>query len=95
MKIDPTAIVSQCSEQIFSDLDGETVLMDIKSGKYYGMDTTAHRIWELLASPVKVSDILDTLIETYEVESRQCERDVLQFLSTLADANLLVVHSRT
>ncbi len=33
---------------ISSDLDGESVILDMESGKYHSLDTTGTRVWELL-----------------------------------------------
>ena len=36
---------------IAANMDGEVVMMDIMSGKYYNLGTTDGAIWNLLESP--------------------------------------------
>jgi hypothetical protein len=50
---------------------------------YYGMDSVARRIWELIAEPRRVADLCDQLIVEYAVERQVCERDVCAFLAEL------------
>ncbi len=84
----PTVIVQRTEGQISSDLDGETVLMSIDSGKYFGMDSVGSRVWALIEQPMSVRGICDILMEEFEVEADQCEREVIEFLRELFAINL-------
>ncbi len=66
-------------------------LMSIRNGAYYGMDPVGSRVWELIAQPIRVSDVCESLLGEFEVERSKCEEQVLAFLLQLADAELLVV----
>jgi len=83
--------ISQIEEIVASDIDGETVMMSIQNGEYYGLDDIGSRIWELIEKPVKVSDLIDTLLERFDVDRETCERDVLKFLNELNEDRILVV----
>ena len=84
-------VVVRSEELVSSDLDGETVLMSVQNGKYYGMDAIGSRIWVLIAQPILVSELCDTLLEEFDVVREQCEQDVLAFLNQLAKDNLAKV----
>ncbi len=84
-------VISQIEEIVASDIDGETVMMSVENGKYYGLDDIGSRIWELIERPVKVSDLNNTLIERYDIDRETCERDVLKFLNGLDDDRILAV----
>lgn len=72
-------MVSNCSrvvatkEQVSSVLAGEAVILDLKSGVYYGLNDVGARIWNLLQEPRKVDEIRDTLLAEYSVEPEQCD----------------------
>jgi len=83
--------ISQIEEIVASDIDGETVMMSIQNGEYYGLDDIGSRIWELIEKPVKVSDLIDTLLEKFDVDRETCERDVLKFLNELNEDKILEV----
>jgi hypothetical protein len=84
-------VVTRGEELVSSDLDGETVLMSVQSGKYYGLDAIGSRIWALIEQPRSVSDICKILLGEFDVELEQCREDVLGFLYKLAEDNLLMV----
>ena len=73
-----------------TDLDEETILMSIEQGAYYGMDLTARRTWELLATPQKVSQLCMRLAEEYNVDPEVCSPDILAFLEELFREGLIV-----
>ena len=40
-------------------------------------------LWELVEKPVKVSDLIDSLLDLFDVDRETCEKDVLKFLNEL------------
>jgi hypothetical protein len=84
-------IVAQTKELVSSDLDGETVLLSIETGKYYNMDPIGSRIWKLIEEPRSVSQLINILLNEFEVEKKQCEQEVLTFLNKLAGDHLIQV----
>ena len=83
--------VKWADDLVSCDLDGETALMSVENGKYYGLDPIGSRIWALLEQARPVSAICSLLLEEFEVEPSQCEHDVLAFLNELAQDNLIKV----
>jgi hypothetical protein len=77
-------------DQMSTDLAGDTVLMRLDTGRYYGMRATAGRIWELLAEPRRVGSICDALLAEYAVERDRCEHEVLAFLTELIREELIL-----
>lgn len=89
--ISPDTIISRIMEVVAAEMDGETVMISIESGKYYGMDIIGSRIWELLETPKSVADVVRILGEEYEIKQQQCEADVLDFLKYLQKEGLVKV----
>ena len=89
--IGANTVVTQTKELVSSDLDGETVLLSIETGKYYNMDPIGSRIWELIKDPMSVSDLIDILLGEFEVDRQQCEAEVLAFLNKLAEDSLIQI----
>ncbi len=90
-EITTDTIISQIEEIVASDIDGETVMMSIENGEYYGLYDIGSRIWELIEKPTKVSDLIDRLLERFDVDRETCEKDVLKFLNDLDDDKILEV----
>jgi len=78
-------------ELVSSNLDGETVMMSIENGEYFGLDPVGSRIWELLETPLTVANLVDILVDEFEVSREECEVDTIEFLNQLLDKQLLVV----
>ncbi len=90
-EITTDTVISQIEEIVASDIDGETVMMSIQNGEYYGLDDIGSRIWGLFNKPVRVSDLIDTLLERFDVDRDTCKKDVLKFLNELNEDKILIV----
>jgi hypothetical protein len=88
------SIVSAVSNQLSADLDGETVILHLESGTYYGLSDVGVRIWNLIQEPRPVSDVRDVLLKEYDVEPVQCGRDVLALLGDLEAHKLIEIRSQ-
>jgi len=89
IKISNTICRSQ--DQVFTEIDGETVMMSISKGKYYSLDETGSRIWQLLEVPVSVSELIKTLRREYNDPENMTEQDVLALLQQLQNRELINV----
>ena len=86
-----SSIVVASRDQVASDLGGETVLLGLRTARYYGLADVGARIWELVREPISVSAISETIAREYEVSLERCEADVLRFLEELAEQELIEV----
>ena len=87
MNLDTTLTVPP---QVMSRMVGdETVLLDLASGLYFGLDGVGQRIWQAVADGKKLSETVDIIVAEYEVDQDQATADVLQFASTLLERGLL------
>ncbi|MCR8746858.1 lasso peptide biosynthesis PqqD family chaperone [Romboutsia lituseburensis] len=82
-------IVSHRGDLDATDLDGEIVMMDLDKGQYFALNGVGSRIWQELEQPIKVGEIVDTLIGEYDVDRETCEKSVLEFVMGLDNAELL------
>jgi hypothetical protein len=88
---DPSLTVVAVKEQVSADLAGEAVILNLKSGVYYGLNAVGARIWNLIQEPKTVKAIRDVLFEEYEVELNHCEQELLGLIQELAAAGLVEV----
>jgi hypothetical protein len=72
-------------------LDGESVLLNLESERYFGLDATGTRMWELLTSQPCIAVALEKLLEEYEVEPAVLRSHLTQLLSGLVENGLLQV----
>lgn len=85
-----TSIVAG-KDHISSDVEGETVILDLRNGVYYGLDAVGTRIWTLIAEPRTVGQVCEAIQAEYDVGREECERDVLRLVGELADIDLIEV----
>jgi hypothetical protein len=72
-------------------LDGESVLLNLESERYFGLDATGTRMWELATSEPCIALALKKLQEEYEVEPDILRNHLAQLLSGLVENGLLQV----
>jgi hypothetical protein len=84
-------VLVQDSEPIPATVDQEVVLLSLRAGNYFGFNRVGSEIWNMLTEPRRVSDILDTLGKSHDVEADIMTRDVTTFLQTLIDRGLVRV----
>lgn len=89
------ARVQISDEVLFHDLDGEAVLLDLHSGKYFGLDPVGTRLWHLLAQDSSLATAYQTLLDEYDVEAGRLQEDLLALVDRLASNGLIRLEGRT
>lgn len=89
--IDLNLKVRQSKEIDATDLNGEKVMMNLDLGKYFALNSIGSRIWDLIENEVYVKDIVDTLLNEYDVDRAKCEESVKKYLGILKNENLIEV----
>ncbi len=72
-----------------TDMNGDTVMLDIERGEYFGLGGVGSRIWELLAQPATLATLVTTLCNEFEVEAAVCDNDTRTFLNYLYEHGLI------
>lgn len=83
--------VCRAKQNVSTELDGETVILDIASGIYSGLDSVGTFIWKIMEHPQPVESLRDAILEQYDVSEEQCTVDLLHFLKDLNDNGLIVI----
>jgi hypothetical protein len=69
----------------------ELVVMSLDLGRYFGLNPTAARVWELLEQPRTMDELCDSLGEEYEVERDTCRLEIEALLEDLSNEGLVTV----
>ncbi|MEO6526554.1 MAG: PqqD family protein [Gemmatimonadaceae bacterium] len=89
MPLSPSSRVVVSDQQVFTTLGTEAVILGMRDGVYYGLDAVGARVWSLLTTPQRVSEVVAVVVEEFDVASEQCARDVLALLEDLAARDLI------
>ena len=77
--------------QVMSRLVGdETVLLDLESGIYFGLENVGQRIWQCVSDGKSLAETIDVIVAEYDVDMAQARKDVIDFEKTLVERGLLI-----
>ena len=75
-------------------LDGETVLLDLNSGRYYTINRVGTVIWERCTGNQSLQDIHAALCTRFEASSERIADDLLALVTHLGHEGLLTLERR-
>lgn len=92
--IDLMCRVVASREQVSCELEDEAVILNVRSGEYFGLDPVGARIWELVQESRTVAEIRDAILRDFpDAEPEQCTGDLLEFLDQLAGSGLVEIRA--
>jgi hypothetical protein len=83
--------VTMLSEVLFRELDGEAVILDLNSERYYGLDEVGTRIWQLLAEHGDPLTAREAMLAEYDVDDETLTRDMVELIEKLAENGLVAI----
>src|SRR5208337_1341704 len=72
-------------------LDGESVLLNLETEKYFGLDGTGTRMWEIATRALSVEAAYEKLAEEFDVEPEVLRNHLAELLGQLVENGLLKV----
>jgi hypothetical protein len=90
--VDPSALdrrVSVNPDVVFREVEGETVLLHLERGIYFGLDAVGTRVWTTLVEHGCARPAVTSLLQEFEVTPDVLERDIAQLLDALAQNDLV------
>ena len=89
MKLSTDVVVSLSDDHIASNLSQGVIILQLRSGVYYGLDGAGARVWDLLREPRTIGDLAEGIQADFEVDEDQCLDDVGELVSALAERGLV------
>ena len=89
MNLNQTVVVSP--EVISQEVSGETVLLDLQSEHYFGLDEVGTRNWQLVQECGELQAVYDTLLAEYDVAPEQLLHDMEKLLTAIQTAGLVTL----
>lgn len=72
-------------------LDKESVLLNIETERYFGLDETGTRMWQLATSALRIEVAFAQLLDEYDVQPELLRANLTDLLSQLVENGLLEV----
>lgn len=74
-----------------TELNGEKVMMDLDKGKYFMLNGTGSVIWDCIIESKTISQIIEKLLNEYDVSREVCEKTVLEYLEKLDNEGIITI----
>ena len=72
-------------------LDQESVLLNLETEQYFGLDETGTRMWQLLTTSPNIDMAYQELLAEYDVQPDQLLENLTELLGNLVEHGLLQV----
>ena len=79
------------SDVLIQPVAGESILLDLASEQYFGLDAIGTRIWELLTTCPTLEQVHAALCDEFAGNPAQIESDLLALLQKMTDAGLVTI----
>jgi Coenzyme PQQ synthesis protein D (PqqD) len=93
MGIPFSARLSAPPDVLVSELAGESVILNLKSECYFGLDEMGTRMWNALTTSESIQAAYDVLLAEYDVPEEELRNDLTELIEKLVDQGLLEVAS--
>jgi coenzyme PQQ synthesis protein D (PqqD) len=75
-------------------LDTEALVVDVKGGLLYPLNSVGARIWDLCDGARSLDEIVGLLTAEFEAPEPTIRADAIEFIERLADAKLVSIERR-
>lgn len=72
-------------------IEGESVLLNLQSERYFGLDEVGSRMWASLTTADSIQASYETLLGEYEVDAEQLRRNLEELIEKLIENGLVEV----
>lgn len=86
---DSTTTYLASSEHLYSEIASEAVILDLKSGVYFGLNDTGNQVWHWLQTPKTSSELLKLLLDEYDVTLEEATADLQNLLLEMVNNGLV------
>ena len=87
--------ITLSDDVISQEVSGETVLLDLASENYFGLDEVGTRIWQLIKENGDLELVVKTLLEEYDVTEETLTADLDALLGEISKLGLIKIEART
>jgi hypothetical protein len=75
-------------DALFQELDGEGVILDLRSSSYFGVDGVGVRLWQLLQDDECLDKAINQLLKEFDISPEQLTKDINKFIEELEEEGL-------
>ena len=81
--------LTTCEGVVSVDVDGETVLLNVANGIYYGLSALATEAWRAIRDGATQQVLHSYLLQSYDVEPERLRVELSAFLESMLEHGIL------
>ncbi len=85
------AIFKRTKDSLSTEIEGETVILNMETGKYCGLNEVGTVIWNELEKKSRFEVLKSRILKEFEVSEEDCTNHLITFLKEMAVNNLIEV----
>jgi len=89
VQVSSTTKVAVAPDVLINVIDGEAVLLNLKSECYFGLDEVGVRMWQALTELDSTKAAYETLLAEYDVEPQKLQHDLEELIQQLVERGLV------
>lgn len=79
------------NEVLSQEIAGESVLLDLQGENYFGLDSVATRMWQLIQEHQSTEQVFEKMLAEYDVTPEQLASDLEEMIGQLEKYGLVSV----
>lgn len=79
---------------LISEVDGESVILNLKSEEYFGLDEVGTAMWQALVDSSNLEEAFLKLLQRYEVDEATLREDFEELTQKLIENGLLEISEK-
>ena len=83
--------LSVTPDTLINVIEGESVLLNLKSESYFGLDQIGTRMWTLLTTSDSIQSAYEALLDEYDVGAERLREDMQDLIEKLIANGLVEV----
>jgi len=72
-------------------LDGESLILHVDSGQYFGFNDVGTEIWQSLEEPQSIAELTEQIVSEYNVSKDRCHDDLIAIALELIQKDFVKV----
>ncbi|CAN5380773.1 hypothetical protein BH10PSE12_BH10PSE12_34750 [soil metagenome] len=93
MKLASASVISANKNVVACELEGDSVLLDIDSSRYFKLNSVGTHVWNALDVPRTVADLQSLILNSFEVDPERCAQDLDSLLGNLSKSGLVEIRN--
>ncbi len=87
--------ITPAPDVISQEVSGETVLLNLDSEHYFGLDEVGTRVWQLIRETGDVQAIYRTMLAEYDVSEERLRSDLDALLEEITGLGLVTLEGQS